>query len=139
MAISKAQQRATNKYKKANYDRMELVVPKGKKATIQEAATAVGESVNAYINGAVDQRLDCDKAVQDAPESPPEAAGAPTEGGGTLVSPKMLEAAQDAAERTGEAVADFIRRAVETQVKRDKSAIALGINPATGEKLKREV
>ena len=32
MAISKAQQDAVNKYKRANYDRLEMLVPKGTKA-----------------------------------------------------------------------------------------------------------
>ena len=46
-----------------------------------------------------------------------------------------LESTQAAAEVTGEAPAVFIARAIETQAKRDKSSIALGINPATGDKL----
>lgn len=57
MPVSKAQQRATNKYKKTNYDRIELVVPKGRKAEIKDYADAVGESLNAYINGAIDLRI----------------------------------------------------------------------------------
>lgn len=57
MPVSKAQQRATNKYKKTNYDRIELVVPKGRKAEIKDYADAIGESLNAYINGAIDLRI----------------------------------------------------------------------------------
>ena len=57
MPVSKAQQKAVHKYVKANYDRMELTVPKGKKETIQNAAASQGQSVNAYINQAIDERM----------------------------------------------------------------------------------
>ena len=58
MTVSKANQRAVHKYVKANYDRIDLTVPKGKKDAIKDAAAAVGESVNGYINGAIDQRME---------------------------------------------------------------------------------
>ena len=51
MAISKAQQRAVNKYIKGNYDRINLVVPKGRKAEIEAHAQSKGESVNGLLNG----------------------------------------------------------------------------------------
>ena len=52
---SKAQQKAVNKYMKSNYDRVNLVMPKGKKDVIQVHAAQQGESVNAYINRAIDE------------------------------------------------------------------------------------
>lgn len=55
--VSKAQQRAVNKYVKNNYDRINVTVPKGKKELIQEAAEAAGESVNNYIREAIERRL----------------------------------------------------------------------------------
>ena len=51
MAISKAQQRAVNKYIKGTYDRINLVVPKGRKAAIEAHAQSKGESVNGLLNG----------------------------------------------------------------------------------------
>ena len=48
MAVSKAQQKAVHKYVKANYDRMELTVPKGQKDAIKAHAEARGESVNGF-------------------------------------------------------------------------------------------
>ena len=53
MAVSKAQQRAVNKYVKNNYDEVKLRMPKGKKDVIQVHAAQQGESVNAYINRAI--------------------------------------------------------------------------------------
>ena len=54
---SKAQQKAVNKYMKNNYDRNNLVMPKGKKEVIQAHAAQQGESVNAYINRAIDKAM----------------------------------------------------------------------------------
>lgn len=54
---SKAQQKAVNKYMKNNYDRINLVMPKGKKEVIQSHAAQRGESVNAYINRAIDKAM----------------------------------------------------------------------------------
>lgn len=56
--VSKAQQRAVHKYVRNNYDRLDLIVPKGKKAEIQAAAAAVGESVNQYVQAAIDRRME---------------------------------------------------------------------------------
>ena len=50
MPISKAQQRAVAKYCAANYDRIELKVPKGYKAALVAASTQQGESLNGFIN-----------------------------------------------------------------------------------------
>ena len=54
---SKAQQKAVNKYMINNYDRINLVMPKGKKEVIQAHAAQRGESVNAYINRAIDKAM----------------------------------------------------------------------------------
>ena len=67
MPVSKAQQKAVHKYVKANYDRMELTVPRGQKETIRTHAAARGESVNAFIARAIRETMERD-GVQ-----PPEA------------------------------------------------------------------
>lgn len=61
MPVSKAQQRATNKYITSNYDRINLTVPKGRKAAIQAHAAAQGESVNAFIGRAIEEAMERDK------------------------------------------------------------------------------
>ena len=43
---SKAQQKAVNKYMKKNYDRVNLVMPKGRKDAIRTHAEKNGESLN---------------------------------------------------------------------------------------------
>ncbi len=47
--ISKAQQKAVNKYVKNNYDRINVTFPKGQKETLREHAKKQNESVNAFI------------------------------------------------------------------------------------------
>ena len=128
--MGKASTRAHNKYNAKAYDRINLTVAKGQKENIQAHATAHGESVNGFIGRAIVETMERDGAG-----GPQEAAGAAAGAGGISLSPDALDAAQQAAERTGEAPAVFVARAIETQAKRDKSSIALGINPATGDKL----
>ena len=62
MAVSKAQQKAVNKYMSANYDRVNLTMPKGQKDTIKAHAESRGESVNAFINRAIDETMERDGA-----------------------------------------------------------------------------
>lgn len=49
MAYSKAQNIATQKYIKNNYDEIKIRVPKGKKNIYQQNAAQSGLSLNAYI------------------------------------------------------------------------------------------
>ena len=59
--VSKNQQKSVNKYIQKNYDRINLTLPRGKKAEIQEHAKANGESVNAFIARAIDQTMEKEK------------------------------------------------------------------------------
>ena len=70
MAVSKAQQKAVHKYVKANYDRMELTVPKGQKDAIKAHAEACSESVNGFINRAIDETMERDNAASEDKEKP---------------------------------------------------------------------
>lgn len=58
MPVSKAQQASVNKYVKANYDRINVTVPKGRKDEIKAHASARGESVNAFINRAIEETME---------------------------------------------------------------------------------
>lgn len=57
MTASKAQQKAVNKYIKENYDVFQIRMPKGKKDIIKAHAESKGESVNSFINRAVDETI----------------------------------------------------------------------------------
>lgn len=62
MPVSKAQQKAVARYNAKAYDRIELKVAKGKKEVIKDAAQKLGESLNNYVNIAIDEKLERDTA-----------------------------------------------------------------------------
>lgn len=46
-----------NEWIKSKYDRINLTVPAGRKAEIEAAARAAGQSVNGWLNGLIDAAL----------------------------------------------------------------------------------
>ena len=62
MTITKAQQRATAKYVKANYDEVKARVPKGQKEVIQAHAEATDGTLNKFLNRAINETMERDKA-----------------------------------------------------------------------------
>ena len=64
MPVSKANQRAVAKYVKNNYDDIKVRTAKGKRDIIQAHAESLGESVNAFINRAIDEAMQRDKENQ---------------------------------------------------------------------------
>ena len=61
MTVSKKQQASVNRYIAKSYDRINLTVPKGKKERIQSYAQSIGESVNGFINRAIDEAIERDE------------------------------------------------------------------------------
>ena len=57
MPVTKAQQKATANYKKKVYDRMEVLLSRGKKGVLQAHAASRGESLNAFVNRAIDEAV----------------------------------------------------------------------------------
>ena len=47
----------SNDYAKRAYDRISLFVDKGRKAEIKAAADAKGQSINSFINEAIDEHI----------------------------------------------------------------------------------
>ena len=68
MPVSKAQLKSTAKYEAANYDKFLVRFEKGKKEMLQAHAAGQGESLNAFINRAVDEMVACDKYVEQIAE-----------------------------------------------------------------------
>lgn len=131
MPTTKAQQKAVNKYMAANYDRVNVTMPKGKKDVIKTHAEACGESVNGFIGRAIDETMERDGAG-----GPAEARSGAQKGAGLCLSPEALETAHKAAENAGEAVGEFVERAIDTQAKRDvltrSFSVRQGASPAGG-------
>ena len=57
MTVSKAQKAATAKYEAKNYDKILIRLPRGKKAEIEEVIKPKGESLNGFVNDAIDEKL----------------------------------------------------------------------------------
>ena len=60
--ISKAQQKAVQKYVKNNYDRVVVTFPKGRRDAIKEYASTHGESMNSFIVRAVNKTMERDNS-----------------------------------------------------------------------------
>ena len=114
MAVPKANQRAVNKYVKANYDRINVTMPKGEKEVIQECAAAHGESVNSFIVRSIRERMERDGA-----DRPQEAVGGPQGAGVVSLPSDTLRTVQEAAQASGETPSQFISRATDTQFQED--------------------
>ena len=55
---SQAHNKATQKYIKNNYDSVMIRMPKGKKEQIKTFAESKGESLNGFVNRAIDEAMD---------------------------------------------------------------------------------
>lgn len=129
MPASKAQQKAVNKYMREKYDRVNLTMPKGKKEQVQAYAEQQGESVNGFINRAIEEAM-----TTQSPETPVFSPNTAEDVGGITLSVDAMKTAQNAAKSAGETLPAFMERAITTQAERDKRAAALNARlPKKGE------
>ena len=74
MPISEAKKRANKKWNDAHmkerYDRLQLVLPAGQKATVEAAANREGESVNMFTQKALLARMGLEAWPEKANASP---------------------------------------------------------------------
>ena len=96
MPVSKAQQKAVNKYMAENYDRINLVVPKGRREELRAQAEAAGKSLNSYLIGLIEGETQ------------------------QYITPEALNTAIAAAEAAGEPIQDWITRAIKDSANRDE-------------------
>ena len=96
MPVSKAQQKAVNKYMAENYDRINLVVPKGRRDELRAQAEAAGKSLNSYLIGLIEGETQ------------------------QYITPEALNTAIAAAEAAGEPIQDWITRAIKDTASRDE-------------------
>lgn len=59
-----ARKAANARYEAETVERISLVLPKGKKAIIKAKAGQKGQSVNGFINEAIDEKLDREKQAE---------------------------------------------------------------------------
>lgn len=55
--MATARTKANDKYNKKAYDRFLVTVPKGQKAQIQLHAECMGESLNGFVNRAIERQI----------------------------------------------------------------------------------
>lgn len=129
---TEAQKKAQKKYMEKFVEIKVRVTPE-KRAAIQEHAQTMGESATTFINRAIDHQIshDLDKGPSEALQGLPI---------GSVVSlhQEALQTAQNASQKAGETVSQFVERAVETQAQRDEASLKLGINPSAGGKLEKK-
>ena len=65
---SRARIEANNRYNAKAYDRINVAVPKGRKDIIKAHAEAHSESVNGFINRAIDEAIERDETAPAASE-----------------------------------------------------------------------
>ena len=95
MPVSKAQQKAVNKYMAEKYDRINLVVPKGRRDELRAKAEAAGKSLNSYLIGLIEGETQ------------------------QYITPEALNTAIIAAEAAGEPIQEWIGRAIKDTAQRD--------------------
>lgn len=101
MAVSKAQQKAVAKYVREKYSLYQVKIPKGRKDEIKAHAETNGESVNGFINRAIDHEMEWDSGTA------PKITGKPAEtaqGAGVVFFSDTPEAAQRAADAAGNGI-----------------------------------
>ena len=96
MPVSKAQQKAVNKYMAEKYDRINLVVPKGRREELRAKAEAAGKSLNSYLIGLIEGETQ------------------------QYITPEALNTAIAASEAAGEPIQDWITRAIKDTASRDE-------------------
>lgn len=64
MLVSKAQQKATLKYESKVYDKTLIRLPKGKLDIIRSHTQQTKESLNAFINRAINTQIERDNAIK---------------------------------------------------------------------------
>jgi hypothetical protein len=116
---SEAQKKSAQKWDAANLDRVSVAMPRGRKDAIRERAAAQGESMNGFINAAIDSAL--------SPQDAPQCAVSDFPAMAVLEDAERINAHT---ERTGETTEDFIRRAIAETIKRDTVLLKMGMNPA---------
>ena len=75
MPLSEAKKRSNKKWNDANlketYDRIQLVVPKGRKTELQAHAATKGESLNKFVTTAIDERVAREAGSSSVPTNTP--------------------------------------------------------------------
>ena len=118
--VSEARRRANEKYNAKVYEEIKVRVSKGKKETIQSHADAQGQSVNSFINSAIDRMMNQDTA--EAPQTPLIQSN---ESEGGYYNAELFEAVLEAVKQYGGDLSKFIDDAITAYLKSYPSIMKL--------------
>ena len=119
MALTTARKKANAKYEAKAYDKTLIRLPKGRLDEIRLHIEPLGESLNGFITRAINEAMERDNHLNISEIA--QQALATSQGVGVVSVPSdVLRTAQEAAERAGERVEEFVVRAVTTQAERDR-------------------
>lgn len=113
MPISESKKKANMKWDSANMATLACKVKKDQAERFKAYCAGIGETANSLLQSYVNE------CVANGGAQP---AASPQESASEVLTRETLHKAQQAAELTGETVAAFVDRAVETQAQRDKIA-----------------
>lgn len=114
MAISEAKKKANQKWDSANMATLACKVKCEQAEQFRAYCTNKGETVNAVLQGFVSS------CISGTASEAQNIAHSGDKNAGAILTPVALKTAQEAAQRAGESVLEFVERAVETQVQRDR-------------------
>lgn len=142
MPASKAQQKAVSKYMKENYDVYQIRMPKGRKSELQKYAAQREESLNGFINRAINEAIardgsekpaDTFQSVPGVPVPPlQEVAAQAVSAPAMAIPPEKLNQAKAHAEARRESIGGFLARAIDETIERDKNAPAASQGDSEG-------
>lgn len=123
MALSESRKKANRDWDKENMSTLACKLKKEDAERFRLYCSVNGVTVNGELKGHV-MRCIGEEIASEATEAPKGIQG-------YSLSPESMKKAQGASEATGETPTAFIERAIETQAGRDKTSLAMGINPAS--------
>ena len=126
MAVPDSKKKANLKWDNANMATLACKVKKEQAEQFKTYCSNIGETVNSILQDYVAECIAGDgrKAAQNAAESNGSLSA--------ILTPDALKTAQEAAQRAGEGIPEFVSRAVTNQNQRDKMALLL--SGTTGKK-----
>lgn len=141
---TEAQKQSAKKWDAANFDRLSIALPKGRKETVQSHAAARGESVNGFIGRAIGETMERDNgdgknavgvSKTDAPAQTLTEAKRMVRAAGDVISPSLLrESVAEASKAAGETDDAFLWRAVSGQAEQDREKRKAAANAADAPK-----
>lgn len=118
--VSEARRRANEKYNAKNYEEIKVRVSKGKKEKIQSRASSAGQSVNSFINSAIDEKMN-----QATGAAPQQSNSQTVESGDGYYNAELFEAIREAVKQHGGELFGFIDDAITDRLKAYPSIMKL--------------